>query len=260
MIYLNGSPLNVTLFPDNTSQVWKLPKEILNETNWANVKWDFQHEGEFLHLAQLKMLLDEYQVEASLTLSYLPYGRQDKMISNDRTFALNTFAVLLNTLAFKNVVINDPHSEIALELIKNSKAKYSLNWVEIAHSETNADAYCYPDKGAKVKYSKLFEIPHLYGEKVRNQSTGHIESYALHGNPKGANILIVDDICDGGMTFIMLAQELYKAGANEVNLFVSHGVFSKGLTPLYEAGIKNIYTSKGKVSTVQGNIVYKETT
>jgi len=60
--------------------------------------------------------------------------------------------------------------------------------------------------------------------------------------------MIVDDICDGGATFILLAKELYAAGAKEVNLFVTHGIFSKGLIPLYEAGIKRIFTQDGEAS------------
>jgi ribose-phosphate pyrophosphokinase len=64
--------------------------------------------------------------------------------------------------------------------------------------------------------------------------------------------LIVDDICDGGATFVALARKLREAGAIEVSLFVTHGIFSKGKDL---EGIDNIYTTgsfTGKVYPKHG--------
>lgn len=44
--------------------------------------------------------------------------------------------------------------------------------------------------------------------------------------------LIVDDICDGGGTFIGLAEELKRKNAGKIYLAVSHGIFSKGIDKL----------------------------
>jgi ribose-phosphate pyrophosphokinase len=120
---------------------------------------------------------------------------------------------------------------------------------------------CYPDKGAVSKYSEIYAFglgTPIYGEKVRDQSTGNITSYQLIGNLKGrTNVLIVDDICDGGATFKLLAKDLLAAGATEVNLFVSHGIFSRGLRTLQESGIKRIFTKDGEASTHQNQITYR---
>ncbi len=261
MIYLNGQPLDVTRFPDNTTQVWKLSPFILKETNYAHITWEFYQEGEFMELAQLKMLLESYGMEAGLVLKYLPYGRQDKKIANDATFALHTFAMLLNTLEFQEVIIMDPHSQVALDLIKNSRAEYPRKLVEqIAQEMGNGTIFCYPDKGAKVKYSEVYKDsyrPYVYGEKVRDQLTGHITSYELVGDVKDKNVLIVDDICDGGMTFKILAKDLLAAGAKEVNLFVTHGIFSKGLRTLKESGINKVFTKDGEVGEHQQQLTYR---
>lgn len=85
MIYLNDLPLEVTTFPDGTSQVWKITDFILKNKS-VNVTWEFTSEAEFMHLAQLKDLLDYYSVKARLHITYLPYARQDKPISNTTTF------------------------------------------------------------------------------------------------------------------------------------------------------------------------------
>ena len=46
---------------------------------------------------------------------------------------------------------------------------------------------------------------------------------------KGKKCLIVDDICDGGGTFVGSAKLLIEAGADRVDLYVTHGIFSKGI-------------------------------
>lgn len=247
MILLNGNPVPTTVFPDNTPQVWKLNSKILTETNYAIVTWKYVHGGEFLELAQLKDLLDLHDITAALKLTYLPFGRQDKEVSNDATFGLHTFARLLNSLSFQEVIIEDPHSHVALDLIENSRAVYPTYQVMDVLEKNHIDLICYPDKGALAKYTEVYlETPYIYGEKVRDQLTGNITSYTLVGDPSGKNVLIVDDICDFGRTFIILAKDLFAAGAKEVHLFVTHGLFSGGLKVLKDAGIKSIYTKNGK--------------
>lgn len=257
MIYLNDIPVTPTLFPDGTSQIWKLPKKDLYN-KFSHIEWKFQSESELIHLAQLKMLLASYKSESTLTITYLPYGRQDKDVSNDATFALNTLALILNTLKFNYIYINDPHSDIALNLIHNSIALYPIDPVKRIQKLTNSDVLCYPDKGAVKKYSEIYlNTPFIYGEKVRDQSTGNILSYEVIGDCKDKNILIVDDICDGGMTFKILAKDLLEKGAKEVNLFVTHGIFSKGLRTLTESGIKRVFTVDGEIGETQNHITYR---
>lgn len=250
MILLNGNQVTPTIFPDNTSQVWKLPNCILEESNVAHITWKFENEGEFLHLAQLADLLYDYGFKLILRLPYLPYARQDKEISNTSTFALRTFSRLLNSLYFKEVIISDPHSELALRLINNSRAIYNNEHVENLIKHTNSDVMCFPDKGARSKYSKLYsgKIKYIHGDKVRDQLTGHITNYELIGDPSGKNVLIVDDLCDAGMTFKILARDLLAKGASKVVLYVTHGLFTKGTNTLFESGIERIFTQDGEVS------------
>jgi ribose-phosphate pyrophosphokinase len=259
MFYLNGKPLKVTIFPDQTSQVWNIPDEFFEKELGNHILWKFDSESEYLHLAQLKTLLNEIVPRSwiGLILPYLPYARQDKEIGNNSTFALHTFAKLLNYLNFNDVLISDPHSKVALQLIKNSRASYPKSLVLELFEEY--DLLCYPDKGAVSKYTEIYSCSHMYGEKVRDQLTGKITKYEIKGQSvKDCRVLIVDDICDGGATFVLLAKELYAHGAKEVNLFVTHGIFSKGLAPLQEAGIKRIFTQDGEACKgIQNQIAYR---
>lgn len=248
MIYLNDKLVNTSLFPDNTSQVWKL--DPLPYKEHVRVLWEYSHEGEFLQLAQLKWLLDRQQCETVLDIPYLPYARQDKETTNTTTFALRPFAKLLNSLKFKAVFCDDPHSEIAQTLINNLTPCYPVWQIGQAFQSCKADIVCYPDKGAEEKYTRIFDLPYAAASKVRVPETGAIESIFIPLTAfDGKRVLIVDDICDGGATFIQLAKTLLNAGgASEVNLFVTHGLFTRGKRVLFDAGINRIFTAKGEVS------------
>jgi ribose-phosphate pyrophosphokinase len=53
---------------------------------------------------------------------------------------------------------------------------------------------------------------------------------------------MVDDICDGGGTFLGLAEELKSKNAGKLFLAVSHGIFSKGISKL-SSMFENIFTT-----------------
>lgn len=247
MLRLNGEKVIPTIFPDKTSQIWKLPESTFS-SNKQEIFWQFENESEIMHLLQLQHLLitKNHNVETTLTIKYMPYGRQDKNVSNNVTFALHTFWKVIRDFNFHKIVVYDPHNFDAMRPHCQFKAIYPIEEVERTVELVKADMLCYPDGGAVTKYSKIYDFKYACGEKVRDQLTGNITSYKLYGNVLGKNILIVDDICDGGMTFILLAKDLLAAGATEVNLFVTHGIFSKGLGVLKKSGIKRIFTQDGE--------------
>jgi ribose-phosphate pyrophosphokinase len=265
MLYLNGQPLvspQLTIFPDKTSQVWKLPTSTY-ESNRHNIFWDFQSEAEIMHLAQLMDLLNSIpNGHTTLTIKCLPYARQDKRVENNATFALRTFLKIINTMHFHKIIVTDPHNFDACRFGCQFQAVYPVKLLEqVAQSMGDNVILCYPDKGAVSKYVTVYESlyrPHIYGEKVRDQLTGNILSYQVVGECAGKDVLIVDDICDGGMTFKILAKDLLAAGAKSVVLFVTHGIFSKGLQTLKDSGIQRIYTQDGEASESDGQIIYRK--
>jgi ribose-phosphate pyrophosphokinase len=48
----------------------------------------------------------------------------------------------------------------------------------------------------------------------------------VHGDVENEECLIVDDICDGGRTFLEIAKILKARGASSIELYVTHGIFS----------------------------------
>ena len=74
-------------------------------------------------------------------------------------------------------------------------------------------------------------------KKERDPITGKILSILPADSSRklnGETVIIKDDICDGGGTFIPVAKDLRGRGAGLVGLYVTHGIFSKGFSSLYD--------------------------
>lgn len=239
MILLNGKEITPTSFPDGTSQVWKL--DFNKEMN--GVLFAFENDAEIFHLLQLRYLLSGEAKINVLTMPYLPYGRQDKEVSNDATFALHPFISTLR--GWTQIETLDVHSDEvdkwhwAIGTVRNYRPNLDFAY--------KYDFLVFPDKGAADRYSKDVEWmtkkmnkPVFYGEKLRDQTTGRILDYHI-SLPNGRG-LVIDDICDGGATFNILAQSVKNRLRLYLDLYVSHGIFSKGVSTLLQS-YGTIYTT-----------------
>jgi ribose-phosphate pyrophosphokinase len=239
MITVNGHKITPTIFPDKTSQVWKLP----DLPSKCTILWEFEEEREIIDFLSVYKLLENLDKIINIEIPYLPYARQDKKISNETTFNLSVFEDILG-------LINCPISTIDCHGRSpgNVMSFFPIKEIQDAIFESQADILIYPDEGATVRYRQgLPNYPYVLCEKTRDHLTGDINGVivrksALTGYHRP---LIVDDICDGGRTFIEVAKQVAPI-CPELSLYVTHGIFSKGLAPLREAGIKRIFTRKGE--------------
>jgi ribose-phosphate pyrophosphokinase len=264
---INGTPIDFTTskFPDGTSQVWKFEK-LPVETPDPHCKIDFIWENNESEVMQLFMLLDLVQRTLKspyiyLNIPYLPYARQDKVVAPDTTFALHTFAKILNGFYPNVVTVFDGHSSEARHLIQGYHSISPRNFHAEVNQKFRPDFVFYPDKGAAARYTREINEIVMFGEKVRNQRTGEIERYEVcnsqHFEMVNKRALIVDDICDGGATFIEAARALKRLGVGEIGLCVSHGLFSKGLDELKAAGISQFFTTNSLLKNEDGYNVWK---
>ena len=260
MIKLNGEPINITVFPDQTDQVWQLSKEqmtyIINNSE-VEVEWHFDDPSEIFQLCQLSELVNaeyylhtgEYLRSISIYCPYLPYARQDKKVTNETSFALVTMMSILGEY-FDKIISFDIHptKHENFPLIHNICPSSTILKV-INH--VSADYLVFPDLGAKVRYEHLFDLDSITLKKVRDQTTGNIIGLDFIEMPPiitDKNILIVDDIADGAKTHIETAKLLKAFRPSSINLYVSHGLFTKGRNVVYESGIDNIFTKESIIS------------
>ena len=246
MIKVDTTVISPTMFPDGTSQVWKLSPEVLDGNC---IVWDFEDESEIMHVMQLADLMNK---PPRLHCPFLPYGRQDKEVSNESTFALSSFLKIVNVMRIHTFSTVDAHSsEVRKYLRPEIQYANILPASEIIKSFNSCDAevVIYPDKGAMERYSKHFSFTEVHADKVRNQLTGAIEGIVVNDVEavRGKRVMICDDIADGGKTFIELAKSL-NGVVKDISLYVSHGIFSKGLDVIHDAGISKIFTKDGLYS------------
>ncbi len=191
-------------------------------------------------LAQFKQI---YPLVENLKINYLLGARCDRRFSKSEALDLKIIAKFINNLGFKKVEILKPHSEISLALIDNSEG-YNFNTEMLARciSENNLRDFSIisPDAGASKWIEKeLGRTDIIQCNKDRDVGTGEIKSIKFSEQPKEVSI-IVDDLCDGGFTFITLAKQLKAAGSKQVYLIITHGIFSKGFR-VFDGLIDGIY-------------------
>lgn len=252
-----------TMFPDGTSQVWKIGVDKYKGSE-VKIIWNFEHEAELIHLAQLNRLLWDSSVNIVETyIPYFPYARQDKEVNDESTFARIPFEHLLYESAGAITAL-DVHSKN-----ENSgwiKSYSPENYIVQALFESLAGVVVFPDSGAYDRYSNMDCFKNkkiIVLDKVRDQSTGRITSLKL--NPEltseemntsvssaAYRMLIVDDICDGGATFARAATFLHSNYKCSVGLYVTHGIFSAGFDKLIDSGITRFYTTKSLPRNVSG--------
>jgi ribose-phosphate pyrophosphokinase len=201
------------------------------------------------------VLLAKDALEASgferfdLHIVYLMAARMDRLMTEGEPFSLRIVAAMLNQANFRRISIFDPHSDVSTALILRSKAigneAFVKNCIEHFYQNNPQDDYALisPDAGALKKIYKVAQFvdaPSVVEcSKMRDVKTGHLSGFSSNiMDFEGKTCFIVDDICDGGGTFIGLAALLKSRNAGKIVLVVSHGIFSKGFDL---AGIDAIY-------------------
>lgn len=175
--------------------------------------------------------------DINLVIPYFPAARQDRVMVAGESLSVKVYADLINNLHLKQVTIFDAHSEVAIALLDNCNAVDNHAFIRKVVAQIGSVKLISPDGGALKKIYKvaaaLDGMEVVEGSKSRDVKTGQLSGFKVYADDlEGANCLVVDDICDGGGTFMGLAAELKKKNAGKLYLAVSHGIFSKGLEAL----------------------------
>lgn len=230
---LPENPNYISIHVCPTTPVYRIREEIDMLTDAINNKTNFK-----------------YNMKEILNLPYLPYARADRIFEEGNGNPLDEFLTWLEMKHFNEVNICDIHNpEVMLE-------HPDLRYTEISQLECfknsipqdfnkDYDFVLAPDKGSveKAKTIACYLNVNVYNcGKERDVSTGKIIRSTL---PEGVDftdkvVLIPDDLCDGGYTFIKLAEQIKAAGAKQVALYVTHMIGSKGLDT-FKGLIDNIY-------------------
>lgn len=201
--------------------------------HYCTITSSIESMDDLMIVAQIKDIVERHSKrpkQFEFEIIGTPYTRYDRVMFADKTdaFGAKVFADFVNSLNFDIVYLYDCHSQVMLDHINNS---YNVDQDELVYnilrectsmqSDFNIVA---PDKGAtkKLKYTNMVF------DKVRNVETGQITGMEIVKDDSfpDKEFLVIDDICEGGRTFIELAKLFKQHKSNKLNLYVTHGIFS----------------------------------
>lgn len=188
---------------------------------------------------------------------YVPYfigGRSDRKFQTGGVHYLKqVIAPIINLQGFSKVTVMDPHSDVLESVLDNYEKINNYNLIKWALSKIdNKDGaqdrvmLISPDAGAYKKIFDVgqhFKIPNIItANKVREVVTGQIlrTEVPVTVHDAGKTFVIVDDICDGGRTFIEIAKTIrtlcsfssVSPKPPKIYLIVTHGIFSNSFLEL----------------------------
>ena len=265
MLLLNNIPVMIHQFNGGEIQVSIENISIASLVKHANVTANIKCSSDIIALLQLKTIIDEYSPKTTkLILPRMPYAQSDRAMTPYECSGLKIFAQLLNSCNFDSIEVHDPHSDVTEALVNNLHIIPQHEClVQVPGFKANTyDFLISPDGGALKKIyksSKVLNVPVIEASKQRDVATGALSGTKIQATVdelEGKRVLILDDLADGGGTFIPLASKLKEElGVKQVDLYVTHGLFSRGFNL---ANIDNIFAyNLWEKPSIPSNVFYK---
>lgn len=270
----DSSILKIIKFPDGQQQVSIKTEYIHLVRNWGKVDiycriCSFSDLEKLICLNKSLREIKGNKSNIQVHITYLLGARSDrKFEEGGNNYLKNVICPIINAQKFSKVSILNPHSDVVEACIDNFKNWMDRNPIyyikEISNNFTSEINIIIPDAGAQKKTYKLLQaIPIGYSDKINVIEASKTRDI-ISGNIKSTNIdtksltkkptLIIDDICDGGRTFIELSKLVEPiVGKENMYLYVTHGIFSNGLEELQnhfnQIGTTNSFSNKYEEST-----------
>lgn len=242
----NQTGCKITTFPDGEKHVTvnelnrRIPVSIYCRITCADDLFCLMQVADVVN--RQEMIID------NLFIGYLMSMRCDRLFDIKRPFSLKLIAGIINNIGAKRVNIVEPHSLTSLMLIKDSVGVLSTAEFfvkELLRSkEKNLDAVVVlPDNGALNRYQIHGRYPYIVCNKERDAETGKLLSFSVNVGEtecKDKDLVLLDDLCDGGGTFIGLALKLRELAPKSLSLLVTHAIQLDGIRKVAEA-YDNVY-------------------
>ncbi|ANA49232.1 ribose-phosphate pyrophosphokinase [Pseudomonas phage phiPMW] len=190
----------------------------------------------------------------NLMMPYAPYARQDRPCSPGEAFSARFAAQMINAMGFDTVCILDAHSGVLSGVYNNLYETEQYKVFKEIYNDWSDVYIVAPDMGAVKKANKLFSEVGAAGvlvcDKKRDMKSIEITGYEIVSkvNHNMEKFLVLDDICDGGRTFLKAHEAICdavreaKGFAQRIDLAVTHGLFTFGVDVVANE-FNNVYTT-----------------
>lgn len=191
-----------------------------------------------------------------LHILYLLTARCDRRFSLGEAIDLDIIGTFLYQYSHCNsIILYDAHNipDILNRTSKVNNTPVFKNWIDL-----NLYNICFPDEGARKRYSPYVSQVNLVGEKHRKPDGISVELNLINKLDSRCPILVIDDLCDRGGTFVALANELDATYPNfQRAIWVTHAIQKTGIELLAakydKVYITNSYKDWDK-ETLPGNV------
>ena len=215
---------------------------------------------DLIELVQLLSAIESVAEFAAVevVLPYLPYGRADRRFVPGDCFGVEAFGNILAATGISNVRTLDVHSRVSRIKVPNlvnvrpdPLIRKAIEQFATTCNVTELNVL-FPDEGARARYSDLVHAAPFgnnlqaitcnfeHATKRRDPATGALSGFRVPKLKGGIPTIIIDDLCDGGGTFVGLADEM--PCKHYRGLYVTHGIFSKGTNVLTQKFYR-VYTT-----------------
>jgi ribose-phosphate pyrophosphokinase len=171
--------------------------------------------------------------ETTLVIPYLGYARQDRPTKSGEGSIGIMVVEWLQKMNPSQLILFDVHSDLIRKAFRPFVTELSaLPLIANALAKHPPDVIVSPDTGfvsrAKSLQKLLKSKPSLgVIEKIRPKRNVAIAKH-LHGDVRGKDVLIVDDMIDTGGTLSEAVKLVSQKGAQNIRLAATHGIFSRG--------------------------------
>ncbi|MBD5357323.1 MAG: hypothetical protein HDR88_10020 [Bacteroides sp.] len=234
----NQTGCKITTFPDGEKHV---TVDELNRRIPVSVYCRITCADDLFCLMQVADVLKRQEmIIDNLFIGYLMSMRCDRLFDINRPFSLKLVAEIINSVGALQVGIVEPHSTTSLLKIKNSigvMATMEFFYKEIARRYGDSIVAVLPDSGARSRYQPS-SLPFIVCGKERDPETGRLLSFTVDAGEtecKDKDLVVLDDLCDGGGTFVGLAPRLRELEPKSLSLLVTHAIQLEGIKKVAEA-------------------------
>ncbi len=175
-----------------------------------------------------------------IALPYFPTGTMERGDEESQVVTAKTLASIMSTIAPSGsgpvpLYVWDLHALQNLEFFGQNiapRGKWGVKTL-LSKLRPGETAIAFPDEGAYKRFKRVFcdkDLKPLYpfvlcykerygaGRKVR----------IIEGDPRGKDVVIIDDLIHSGGTIIKCLEALKAAGAERVSAYATHGVMEEG--------------------------------
>ena len=253
LINIEDSDIKYTIFsfPDGEKQI-SIDSEI-DRKKEIMVICRITNAEELFILMQVNDILSRHEVKWFLYITYLMSMRMDRVMDFNRPFSLKIVSNILKNFSCYDAEVLEPHSDKTVDLM-GSYGNYFLCTSDCDYYFPEDSTIIYPDEGSRERYQGFLNNGFykkrgmITFNKKRNLKTGKIESFEIdYINLTSKNFVFVDDLCDGGGTFmgeLKVLKEKYPDG--KFTLIVCHAVNEQGLRKVLDKFDKVITSNSYK--------------